>query len=402
MKNMAYIGIAKKKDHENTLRRIISLMKKSKEKKQESPEMTMKINMEDINALIVKGLSEAEKKQKKTAPTPGPAMMLQGLDFEKVVRSLGLLDFKSISMATVEHSKFEKFSTKVLMKQSPRGIISMFVPTASIHLGSIPEWVPNDIITYQATAIPVSSWYDTIMSFMQQELPMMAPMVQMQLGSLKQSMGLDLKRDLFDLFGDQLYQVGFEQDKNTPLEQVGQTVAVFSLKNGTKVEQNLLKIFGMAPMLKLEPVSYMEGTYYSVGPKLNGLQNTIGFHKNYFLFAQNTEDIKKVIRLISRPSPKGLAKSKAFLEYRKLLPARYQQLSFQSLDRTFLSLIQILKANQGMISQGMKKWPFQLDFSKLPGKEAFDDQFGHVLNVSVSKGDVLYSENYSKKVIVNE
>ena len=398
MDDIAYIGVASKKKHEEVIRRILSSRKGWKKKADEAPEMTFSMNMEGINALILKALAEDQKKQKDAPPQPGPAMFLQGMDFGKVFQGLGLLDFNTISMATAEHPDFEKLDTTVTMNQTPRGFVSMFVPNAKTHLGAIPQWIPEDVLTYQGTAIPVSTWFDTIMTFLKQELPMFAPMVEMQLGNIEQSMGLNLKRDLFDQFGDQFYQVGFEQDKNTPLEQVGQATTVFTLKDGDTVEKNLFKLLAMAPMPKLEPVKYMGGQYYTIGPKTDGLQATMAFHKNHFLFAQSPDDIKKVIRLINKPNSKSLAKSKAFSVYKKLLPDRYQQLSFQNLDRSILSIFNLLKANQPMIAMTMANWPFQLDFSKLPGKESFHGQFGDVMSFTVSKGTVIHAEAFSKKV----
>jgi hypothetical protein len=400
MKNIAYIGVANKKDHEATLRRILASQKsKSSKKAHYAPEMTFTMNMSGINELILKGLAEAQRKQNESPAQPGPAMFLKSMDFAKVVKSLGLLDFSHVSMVTAEHPEFEKIESTVLMSQEPRGFISMFVPNATTHLGAIPNWVPENVLSFDGAAIPVSTWYDTIMTFLQQEMPMMAPMLQAQLGGLKKSMGLDLKRDLFDQFGDQFYQIGFEQDKNTPLEQMGQTTMVFTLKNGEMVEENLFKLLAMAPLpTKLEAVKYMGGQYYTLGAKANGLQSTIGFHKNHFMFAQSPEDIKKVIRLINKPSPKSLVKSKSFSTYRKLLPDRYQQMSFQNLDRSILGIFNLLKSNQAVLTMTMAKWPFQLDFSKLPGVEVFHDQFGNVMSFTVSKGTKITSEAYSKKI----
>lgn len=116
------------------------------------------------------------------------------------------------------------------------------------------------------------------------------------------------------------------------------------------------------------------------------------------MFAQSPEDIKKVIRLINKPSPKSLVKSKSFSTYRKLLPDRYQQMSFQNLDRSILGIFNLLKSNQAVLTMTMAKWPFQLDFSKLPGVEVFHDQFGNVMSFTVSKGTKITSEAYSKKI----
>ena len=393
MGEKSYFGMGDKPFHEKSIRRIL------KSKKGSPNEFRLSVMMAKLNTFFESALMKAQEEQKAKPPAPGPMMFMQGMNFVEIIQAMGFLDFESIKVHSLENKKYEQAISSIKLKRPARGFLKMFLPSSSQHVGDIPNWVPENAISFQASSLPISSWYAGVMEMIRTELPQFSPMVQAQMSMLKQNMGLDLEKGFFDLFDDLLYQLSFEQGENVSPEQFGQNVMVFPLKDGSAFEKSFKSLLSMNPALQLEPQDYMGGKIYQFPSSLSEASPTLAFFRNMGIFSQaSSSDVKTVMRYLKKAPKKSLLKSKAFNEYRSLLPDRYQQVTFQNSDLMIESLFGFFRDQGPVLQATMDSWPFQLDFSALPKPGSFDGEFGNVFGFTEMKGLIIETQAFSDKL----
>ena len=400
MDEVFYLGFGRAEVQEKKLSSIIPNLGKSKKP---SNEFEMALNMVPINKLIIAGLKNGEATMKANPPQPGPAMFLQGLDWVKIVSALGLLDFKSLKLAEVQHAQYEKAVLSLEFLQEPRGLMKMFLPDASMNVGEVPAWMPEDVITYQASSLPMSKWYGVIMAFMQQEVPMFAPMLVGQLDALKQNFGVDIEKDIFGLFDDKIYQLVLNAKDPKDLNAMGEEIYVVKVKNGALLEQNLLKVLKMNPMLSLEAKPYMGGRCYEFPANpMAKVTPMLAFHSEYLLYSNRAVDVRSLMLSMATPPQKSLAQSRQLKSYREVLPERYQALRFQNSNLLIRKILEMLGKNAETLNAGMADKDIKFDFTKLPKPEDVKLDFGTIMTVTKVQGLVVNSEIYAPKVVVKK
>ena len=400
MDEVFYLGFGRAEVQEKKLNSIIPNLGKSKKP---GNEIDMALNMLPINKLLIEGIKNGEATMKANPPQPGPAMFLQGLDWVKIISALGLLDFKNVKFATAQHAQYEKAVFNIELLQEPRGLMKMFLPEASMNLGEVPAWMPEDVITYQASSFPMSKWYGVIMAFMQQEVPMFAPIVMGQLDGLKQNFGVDLEKDIFGLFDDKLYQVVLDSKDPKDLNAMGEEIYVVKVKNGALLEQNLLKVLKMNPMLSLEAKPYMGGRCYEFPSNcMANVSPMLAFHSEYLIYSNRAVDVRTLMLSMATPPQKNLGQSRQMKAYRDILPERYQGFSYQNSNLLMRKILEMLGKNAEALNASMSDNEIKFDFNKLPKSEDVKVDLGSMMTVTKAQGLIINSEIYTPKVVVKK
>ncbi len=377
LKNHLYFSLASKEDLKKNINQLLPTLNKTSTR---ATDISFNFNMLPLNKIFSQALDHTSKKMKanmgKGKGPSGPFAMAGMLDWKKIVTALGFLDLKNISYDCKFLSKGTVNNLGLDLIQEPRGFIEMFLPTVQSQLEPFPKWVPENVATYNAQTIPMSQWYTILLDFTRSELPMFAPMILMQLDSLKNSIGLDLQSDFFDLFNDELIQIDLSSKKISL--QNGNRVILCGVKDSSKFEASLTKLMGMIPSYKLNPFEYMGAKMYPLleMPNKEGVLPTLAFYKNYFMFSTTQESTQDVIRLLKNNAKKPLLQSKLIKPFLADTPSKLQSISFNNLTVVIKNLLNMVHSNSNTFNAVLKNNPLKIDLSNLPTSDEIDTDFG--------------------------
>lgn len=377
-----FMGLGQDKKLKKVLAQLIPSIRASK-KANFKEDVRFMFNMEPVNKIMEQALEKAEedKAKKLAAGKQGKnpmAMMMAGVDIVKVVKALGLLDLKNMKFRSRMSKGSGRHLAELNFNHDSRGIWNLFLPGENEGVEGIPSWVPSDVQMVAVSAFPISGWYDTIIDFINTELPMLSPMVMGQMNQFKQMLSLDLKKDIFSLFTDRIIQLQFKAEQKSALSQ--RDVYMLGVRDSKKLEAGLLKLAGMAPMLALKPEEYMGGRTYQL-PGKPGNKPGLAFAENFLIFATRFEDVKKVMRLTSGKPMSALVKSRELENHLKKLPKVVQSISYMDMNKMVKSILGLTKSafsrKNGVGAEGQEL------IDLLPGPEMVKEDFGHVFGYSV-------------------
>lgn len=389
-----YLGVGTKPEIEKTLTQLIKSIRKNSASKKTTlvqPSLKTSFKFGPILPMIHDAIEKAQKKkdeqEKSGKMRPGPGAMMTGIQLRKLFEATGLLDLNEMKM----NINFDKAGMDgnftMGMTQPFRGIWKLFLVSSLEEKATpFPNWLPEDTLTVTTMRFPISSWYTTIMDFLSQELPMIAGMVQQNMGGLK-SQGMDLNKDIFQLFDDSFLGVQLTDSAKDPL--VDTTVNMIKLKNGMTFEKNLLKVLSIFPLpLKLTPEEYMGGKVYPIstaGPS----QSVVAFVKNWLLIGNSKSAVQKVIRLINHPPKKSLVDSRHFKVLSKEIPSHSHSISFNNMNEMLKDIISKLKKVPVRKQKDGDNSSNKMDFSKLPDPNDITIDLGSSIHSSISTGKSL-------------
>ncbi|MBF0196824.1 MAG: hypothetical protein HQL32_03905 [Planctomycetes bacterium] len=398
-----YVGMGAIGKQEATLSRIIPAIGKAK-KSYPYTGLSMDVKLTQVWDLVNQALDKAQNEMKDQPAAPGPAMFMKSMNFKSAMASLGVMDIDSFSLNSRMEKNFDVTTTKLQLSHEARGLLKMVLPSDKVENLEIPDWVPGDLNTYTGQTIALSSWVEVITGFLQKELPMFAPMVMMQLNNMRDTMGVDIDKDLFAYFDDTAYTLELNTNKqsNNEMQNVNlNQVVAMGLKNGQKFHENLLKLLTMIPGAKMEGTEYMGGTIYPFVQNPSApIQPTIAFTKNYLIYSHLPEQARTVMRLINKGPRQKLSATPAFASKLKMLPSHYHVLTFTNLNQLIKSFITMVRKVDSSTMGNKDDDEFdgpEIDFKLLPDPKDITHDFGSIFGYGLMEGKTLTGKYYQSR-----
>jgi len=228
----------------------------------------------------------------------------------------------------------------------------------------------------------MNEWYNIFVEIVQKEMPIFAPAILMNVERLKTEKGIDLQKDFFDLFSNELIQIDLSQEEIT-LDNSNRVI-LCGIKDSEKFEESFLGMMSMIPTMKLESVNYMGAKVYPLKEGTDEKsQPAIAFYKNYFIYSPSLDSINNIIRHIKKTPKKALVNSKLTKPFQDDMPSKVQGVGFNNLTIVIKNLLNLIHSNKGVLGNAFRSSPVKIKLSDLPKSEEIEDDLGVIFGYSI-------------------
>ncbi len=244
-------------------------------------QIRLHVDMQRVMAAV-----RAVAARKTATQQPNP----QGMTPEIVMNALGLDTFRVVSLACRIGDKDSIMVGGVTYEQ-PRGIARLF---AASTIGKVPEptFLSGDWASVSSARFRIGALYDAAEEIVHGFGPVVDGMFQAQVANLNQKAGIDLKRDIFANFGDEMYSAAqFDPpDASSPVAMPKQKQLFVVSLNDAKAFDRALEslqtgLLGPAAAQMFQTRDYLGTTIHSmIKPALPGVPQA-GPTKPVFAYA---------------------------------------------------------------------------------------------------------------------
>jgi hypothetical protein len=267
-------------------------------------------------------LMEFLKLAEQEAPNWPEQLQIDGID--RALTALGLRSVTALGFTSkYEGSKSVTRGFALAPEDSRKGLVSG--KSTSLDLGFM-KWVPEDVASLSAASLDIGGIYDGLVGAIKAYNPEQADALLGKLKQMEEQVGISLKDDFFNVFGDQMvwWSMGVQNFMSAP-----EGAMLLKIKDEDKLLKTLAKIAEMTGGMVEFPSSERKGIKTwrlelnpeAIDPQIAGalsfLQPCFAFKNGYMVMALATGDVRKAFKRMDREDdPKGDVRSnKEFASY---------------------------------------------------------------------------------------